>query len=434
MNYTLKHCNLLDGTKEMSLQSNMTIWIKDEKIELVEKDGKDMPNSKVIDMNGKYVMPGLINLHVHLASSGMVPNTSKKPVDYKKLTSLLNIKLLKEGYLAIMSSFAKKELYSGVTTLRSVGGIQDMDGILRDRVNAGKVKGPRMLVANTAISVPGGHFAGSLATESASVEEALNDLKKVIETKPDIIKLMITGGVMDASAEGEPGALRMPPEIIKAVCDEAHKHGLMCAAHVECPKGVEVALENGVDTIEHSSFLNDYTIKLFKEKKAANVLTISPAFPYVVFELSENHSTELARKNGIIVLNGMIAAAKTCLENDIPVGLGTDTGCPFIRHYDTWRELFYFKKYMGVSSEYTLYTATLNNARIARVDNITGSIEKGKFADIIVSKNNPLETFENLRKLEYVFSKGKMIKNPKIKKNATSEKLLDEHMYKGDTW
>lgn len=434
MNYTIKNAKLLDGTKEMTVKENMTVWIKDEKIAHIEQGGKDLEGSKVIDLQGMYLMPGLINLHVHLASSGMAPKASKKPVNYKLITSFLNIKLIRAIYLKIMSGFAKQELYSGVTTLRSVGGFKDMDSVIRDRVNKGKIEGPRMLVANSGISVPGGHFAGSLASESDSVENAIKDLNENLKSNPDLVKLMVTGGVMDSTETGEPGALRMPPEIIKAVCDEAHKKGYKCAAHVECKEGVKVALENGVDTIEHGSRLDDELIKLFKERGAAEVCTISPALPYIIFPFEVNNSNQVCKDNSIIVLDGIIEGAKTCLENDIPVGIGTDTGCPFIRHYDTWRELFYFKKYIEVSSEFTLYTATLNNAKILGLDNVTGSIEEGKFADMIVSKENPLDNFENLRKLEYVFYKGKMIKDPKIKKNKKSETELDKHMYKDDRW
>jgi len=434
MEYTLKNVNLLDGTKDMKVQPNMTVYIKDDKIVDIKENGQDLKNSKVIDLKGSYLMPGLINMHVHMASSGMAPKARKKPVNYKLITSFLNISLIRAIYLKIMESFAKAELYSGVTTLRSVGGTQDMDGVIRDRVNSGKIDGPRMLVANTAVSVPGGHFAGSLATTSQDTKQALEDVKKIIATKPDLIKLMITGGVMDSTADGEPGALKMSPEIVKVVCDEAHKNGLMVAAHVECQEGVKVALENGVDTVEHGAKVNDYLVGLYKERNAAQVCTISPALPYVLLDSKTNGSSEICKRNSIIVLNNIIDGAKECLKEGIPVGLGTDTGCPFIRHYDTWRELFYFQKYLEVPAEFALYTATLNNAKILGIDNITGSIEKGKFADMIVSKKNPLENFENLRQLEYVFTKGKMIKNPKIKKNKKAEMLLNEHMYKDDRW
>ena len=141
---------------------------------------------------------------------------------------------------------------------------------------------------------------------------------------------MITGGVLDAKEKGEPGVLRMPADYVKAACDEAHRHGLKVAAHVESSEGVKVALENGVDTIEHGAKPNDEIISLFKEKKAAHVATLSPALPFALFDRSVSNVSEMAQYNGKIVFEGIIECAKACLEAGIPVGLGTDTGCPYI--------------------------------------------------------------------------------------------------------
>ena len=233
---------------------------------------------------------------------------------------------------------------------------------------------------------------------------------------------------MDASEEGEPGVLRMPPEFIKAACEEAHQLGYKVAAHVESPDGVKAALENGVDSIEHGAPLTEETIRLFKERRAVDICTISPAVPYTLFDLTESHAQPVAKKNGKIVMDGMIECAKTCLENDIPVGLGNDVGCPFIVHYNFWRELCYFHKYVGASNADTLYTATLGNAKIAGIDNETGSIEEGKCADLIVVTGNPREDLSVLRHISMVMTKGTLIMNPKVKPMAGIDELLDKYM------
>ena len=428
MKYTLKNATLLDGTDNMQVRNNMTVWIDGEKIAKVEENGADMEGSEVIDLKGAYLMPGLINMHVHLPASGKAPK-SDKPKDYKKLAStLLKYKLAQNVYINLEKGLAKTELYSGVTTLRAVGGLRDFDGRIRDGIKAGKIEGPRILAANTAVSVPGGHFAGSLATETTSPETAVADVKMIAASGADLVKLMITGGVMDSTEDGEPGALRMPPEIVRAACDEAHAHGLKVAAHIESPEGVRVALENGVDTIEHGAMLTPELVELFKKRNAALICTLSPALPYSLFDLNVSKSSAVGKRNGDIVFRGIIECAKTCLENGITVGLGTDTGCPFITHYNTWRELHYFKKYLGLSPEKILHIATLGNARIAGIDNITGSIETGKAADIIVSEKNPLDNFANLKQLKYVFTNGRMIKDPKIKKNEMIDSELDKFM------
>ena len=374
-------------------------------------------------------MPGLINLHVHLAKSGKPPKAEKKPPNYKLLFQILSKSRLVLAVIKRMTAgYAKTELMSGVTTIRTVAGILDIDGKVRDEIRSGKRIGPCILSANTAVSVPGGHFAGSIATEADSPEMAVEHVRQIAKTKPDLIKLMITGGVMDSSEDGEPGVLRMPPEIVKAACDEAHRLGYMVAAHVESPEGVRVALENGVDTIEHGARLTDETIRLFKERGAALISTISPALPYVEFDLSESHALPIAKKNGKIVMDGMIDCAKACLENGIPVGLGNDVGCPFVLHYNFWRELCFYHKYIGASNRDALYAATLGNAKIVGIDSETGSIEKGKSADMIVVQGNPLEDLSVLRNVSEVIMKGKRIREPKIKRMNAVDSLFDRYM------
>lgn len=428
MRYTLKNATLLDGTENMQIRPGTTVWIDGERIVYVGNNAEEMPESTVVDLNGAYLMPGMINMHVHLPASGKAPK-SDKPKNYKKLaSSLLKYRLAQLIYIKLEEKLVKTELYSGVTTLRAVGGLRNFDGIIRDKIKAGRIEGPRVLAANTAISVPGGHFAGSLATETTSAETAREDVSYIAATSPDLIKLMITGGVMDSTEDGEPGALRMKPEIVRAACDEAHRLGLKVAAHVESSEGVRVALENGVDTIEHGAALTPELVELFKKKNAALICTLSPALPYAMFDREISKCPEVGKRNGDIVFKGIIECARTCIANGITVGLGTDTGCPFITHYNTWRELHYFVKFLNIRPEQALYYATLGNARIAGIDNFTGSVEEGKYADLIVSRNNPLEDFANLKELEYVFACGRMITKPKVKKNAAIDAELDKFM------
>ena len=429
MKYVLKNGIILDGTREMQPVSGMMIRIEDGKIKEIQPDEDKVSDCEVIDLKGAYVLPGLINLHVHMATSGKPPKANKKPTNYKRLFQILSrSRLVKFVLKRMLKGYARTELMSGVTTIRTVGGILDMDARIRDEINDGKLIGPRILAGNTGVSVPGGHFAGSIATEAESPEQAREHVRQIAATGPDHIKLMITGGVMDASEEGEPGVLRMPPEIVKAACDEAHRLGYKVAAHVESPEGVRVALENGVDTVEHGAKLDDNMIRLFKERGASPVCTISPALPYAVFDLSESHAPAVAKKNGKIVMDGIIECARTCRENGIPVGLGNDVGCPFIVHYNFWRELCYYHKYVGASNEETLHTATMGNAQIAGIDNETGSLEKGKSADLIVVKENPLEDLAALRNVSMVMVRGKLIRNPKVKRMKYVDDLLDRYM------
>lgn len=326
----------------------------------------------------------------------------------------------------MVCGFAKDELLSGVTTIRTVGGLGNFDTTLRDEINEGTKLGPRILAANEGISVPGGHMAGSVAIAANNIDEALAHLEKVEGQKVDLIKLMITGGVMDAKEKGVPGELKMKPEMVKAVCDAAHKAGYTVAAHVESYEGVKVALENGVDSIEHGARTDEEIINLFKEKNAFLCTTISPALPYALFDRSITNATEVEQYNGNVVFEGIVQCSKAAIENNIPVVLGNDVGCPWITQYDFWRELFYFHKYVGVSNKFALYTATSRSAAVAGIGDKTGTIEKGKAAEMIVTRKNPLEDLRALRNVEIVVKGNNIIKNPKIKKRKQVERELDK--------
>lgn len=426
MNYAFINGKILDGTKDMQVQSGLYILVQDGIITDIVPGTADLQNYNIIDLQGNYILPGLINMHVHLAGNG---KPQKKQRDNEKLVNtIMGSSLTRKIAYKMVSGFAKDELLSGVTTIRTVGGLGDFDTRLRDEIEAGTKTGPRILAANQGISVPGGHMAGSVAIAAETADDALSQLAKSEEEKVDLIKLMITGGVMDAKEKGVPGELKMSPEMVHAVCQKAHEDGYLVAAHVESPEGVRVALENGVDSIEHGAKLSDDLIKLFKERGAFLCTTISPALPYALFDRSVTNATEVEQYNGNVVFEGIIACAKAALEHDIPVVLGNDVGCPWITQYDFWRELYYFHKYVGVSNAFAIYTATRRSAELAGIGHITGSIEKGKSADMLVISGNPLEDLRALRYPEMVITRGTILNHPKIRKRKQVEAELDKFL------
>ena len=424
--YALTNCVILDGSEHMEPQTGKAVCIDGDKITEIT-DAQHIPAGyETVDLGGRYVLPGLINMHVHLPASG---RPKKKASDPKKLVKLItSCGLMNKIGVNLCESYAKTELLSGVTTIRTVGGVADYDTRIRDLAAAGKILAPRVLASNMAVSVPGGHMAGSLAYEAHTAAEAASFVEKIAGDKPDLIKLMITGGVLDAEVVGEPGVLRMPPALVKAACDKAHALGMLVAAHVESPEGVIVALQNGVDSIEHGAQPTQEMLDLFKARGAFQISTISPALPYALFDRSISHATYEQQENGKIVFDGIIALAKANLASGVPVGLGTDVGCPYITHYDMWRELHYFVKYCGVTPAFALYSATLLNAQLAGIGDRTGSIEKGKSADLIVCKENPLQSFSALRTLSMVVKEGYRIENPIVKKMPEVERELDKFL------
>ena len=416
----------------MQVQEGQVILVENERItELLPAEEAGKRNLKAsgyeeIDLQGKYILPGLINMHVHLAGNG---KPQKKQRDNEALVKkIMSTGLTKAIAYNMVCGFAKDELYSGVTTIRTVGGLGDFDTRLRDDIAAGKKPGPRILAANEGISVPGGHMAGSVAIAADSVEEALQHLETSKAQKVDLVKLMITGGVLDAKEKGVPGELKMAPEMVKVVCDKAHTMGYMVAAHVESPEGVKAALKNGVDSIEHGAKADEEMISLFKEHNAFLCTTLSPALPYALFDRSITNASEVEQFNGNVVFEGIIDCAKAAIANDIPVVLGNDVGCPWITQYDFWRELYYFHKYVGVSNAFALYTATCRGAEMAGIGDITGTLEPGKCADMIVVEKNPLEDLRVLRNVDMVIVQGKVIRAPKVKKKQIVETELDKFL------
>lgn len=432
MKYVFTNGKILNGTKDMQVQEGQVILVENERItEILPAEEAGKRNLKAsgyeeIDLQGKYILPGLINMHVHLAGNG---KPQKKQRDNEALVKkIMSNGLTKAIAYNMVCGFAKDELYSGVTTIRTVGGLGDFDTRLRDDIAAGKKPGPRILAANEGISVPGGHMAGSVAIAADSVEEALQHLETSKAQKVDLVKLMITGGVLDAKEKGVPGELKMAPEMVKVVCDKAHTMGYMVAAHVESPEGVKAALKNGVDSIEHGAKADEEMISLFKEHNAFLCTTLSPALPYALFDRSITNASEVEQFNGNVVFEGIIDCAKAAIANDIPVVLGNDVGCPWITQYDFWRELYYFHKYVGVSNAFALYTATCRGAEMAGIGDITGTLEPGKCADMIVVEKNPLEDLRVLRNVDMVIAQGKVIRAPKVKKKQIVETELDKFL------
>lgn len=421
MKYALKNAVILDGTKDMEPLRGQSVLVEGETIVGLVPAGSEPMGFEPVDLSGKYLMPGLFNMHVHLAGSG---KPQKKQRDNEKLVkTIMGSGLTRAVAYSMVCGFARDELMSGVTTIRTMGGLGNFDSRLRDEIAAGRQDGPRILAANRGISVPCGHMAGSVAIAARSIDEALAHLEQSERESVDLVKLMITGGVLDAKEKGVPGELKMAPEMVKAVCDRAHAAGYVVAAHVESPEGVRVALENGVDSIEHGAEPDDEILRLFRERGAFLCTTISPALPYALFDRSVSNASEVEQFNGNVVFEGIIECAKAALAHDIPVVLGNDVGCPWITQYDFWRELYYFHKFVGVSNAFALYTATGRSAELAGLGDVTGTVAAGKCADLIVTAENPLDDLRALRHVEQVMARGRLYAHPKFRerKNVTAE-------------
>ncbi|MBR5754981.1 MAG: amidohydrolase family protein [Erysipelotrichaceae bacterium] len=417
-----RNVNILDGTRDMSLQKDMMVTVEDGKIVSIKKNDKA---TEGIDLGGRYMIPGLINLHVHTPGTGF---PKKKQSDSRKVARLVmsNVLLRKVG-LKICENAVKTELLSGTTTIRTVGGLGDFDSTMRDLVGKGKLEGPRIISCDQAVTVPGGHMEGSVAYGAKDEDDFVSFIKKTAK-KADWIKIMITGGVLDATVKGEPGEMRMNEDQVRLCCETAHSLNKKVCAHVESPKGVEVALKCGVDSIEHGAMLTDELVKQFKKSGSALICTLSPAVPLAKFDPEVTGGNEIQRYNSEVLLEGIIEGTKKCLKAGVKVGMGTDTVCPFVTQYDMWRELEYMHLLCGIDRKTCLHLATENNAQIIGVDGETGSIEEGKMAEFIIVDSDPLQGFDTIRDPYMVVFRDKEYKEPKVKKSNVAERYLDGYL------
>lgn len=429
--FVFRDATVLDGTENMEPRIGQTVLVEDGRIAAVGPAAEvDAPiGARELDLGGAYLLPGLINMRVHLCGSGRPTSAGDAGALMKRLDNPVGRAIVR----GLLRKRAQQQLASGVTTVRGAGDPLYGDIAVRDEFNAGKHVGPRLIASGTGVTVPGGHGAGLFAQIAESPEDAAELVREIAAHGADVIKLFVTGGVFDAEKVGEPGVLRMSEEVARAACEAAHRLGLSVMAHVESTEGVRVALRAGVDTIEHGAPMTPEIVDLYRggagtqlEGRTPSVTcTISPALPFVKLPLEKTHSTEVQKANGDIVCEGIVQSARDALAAGIPVGLGTDSSCPYVTQYDMWREVAYFAKYVGVSNAFALHTATAVNARLLGLGDETGTVEVGKSADLIVVDANPLDDLSALRDVRHVMCRGAFVERPRVKHIAELDEELD---------
>lgn len=386
---------------------------------------------QIYDLQGKFIFPGLINAHTHLFGNGKPMKAISGGKSQEHITKILKTRIGMSVLDHMVKKNAETAFLSGVTTIRGVGDLYYSDIHLRNRLEQYACDGPRLVVSGPAITVTGGHGAGSFALIEDSPWQARKLVRQNIHEQVDLIKICVTGGVTDSRKVGGAGLLKMTLEEVEAICEEAHKAGIPVAAHAESTEGVRVALQGGVDTIEHGSVLDDAILDLFLHNPkslygmSCLIPTLYPAVVIAKLKKEDTRMNEISVKNAGLIFDAMVRGISDAKEAGVLIGMGTDASCPFVTQYNAWRELDYLIRFAKVSSKDAILFATQNNAKILGVDQITGKIELGKSADLLILEKNPLEEIDAFKQLYMLTYKGLVYQNPKPSKMDAIDALLD---------
>lgn len=382
---TIIHAGTLLAVAGEEATSKQSIIIEDGKVVSVEagyqnNDGTDDAVITIIDMTDKFVMAGMMDMHVHLASSG------KNSADYA---------------LAGVSN-AYKTLMIGFTTVRDLGASDDTIFKLRKAINDGDVIGPRIYSAGNIIGV-GGRTSGKECNDVGSCRKTTRDM---IKDGADWIKIYssCSGSRLCSNEDGSPMFF---DDEIKAITDVAKKYGVKVAAHSHPRDSALQVLQYGVSSIEHGSFINDDAMETMIRDGVYYVPTVSVMdLLEEVLEKGENDPEMLAHDQSFLDNNpGKIFEA---YKKGVKIATGTDAGV--VPHGKNYREVERFVE-LGITNSDALKMTTVNGADLLDKSDQIGTIEVGKIADIIAINGNPLEKIEDIRNVTFVMKAGKVYKN-----------------------
>lgn len=379
-----KNFSLFDGVHE-TLQKNASFTVDDETGRLVSDSAAD----KVVDLKGKYVMPGLINAHTHMM---MQPESNK-------------LEYLSEAEVTFSAIENLKELLrSGVTYIRDCGCAFDVDIKLAKLQQEGQaVVGPQILPSGRPMSITGGHgdFTEGWDGDTTwgyltdSTDEMRKAVRKAFKYGARNIKVMATGGVMSATDQVDDTELSY--EEIKTAVEEAHSKHMTVAAHAEGAKGIHNAVKAGVDSIEHGSYVTDEDIELMLKQGTYLTPTLIAAYTIPKYGQGKLPQYMLDKTNAFI--KDYFARVGAAIKAGVKISFGTDAGTPFNGFKDTPFELQLLTE-VGATNAQALFAASQNSAKLLHIDQDYGTLETGKFADFLVLNADPVADVKAVQQVD----------------------------------
>ena len=396
---------LIDGVSPAP-KKEMTIVVEGDRITAVQP-GYTAPaaDDKVIDLKSATVMPGWIDCHVHL-------DFVQSPNTYSERFTM------NPGDYALRAAFnARKTLLAGFTTVRNLGDSGDSTIALRNAVAAGWVVGPRIYTAGKTIATTGGHADG---TNGASLkfmgdpgpldgvingaDEARKAVRQHYKEGVDVIKITATGGVLDLSANAQNA--QFTPEEMHAIIDTAHEYGLKVAAHAHGTAGMKLAVEAGVDSIEHGTFMTDEVVALMKQHGTYYVPTLS-AGRWVLEKAKAGALPAIVIPKALLIGPIMTTTFQRAYTAGVKIAFGTDQGVA--AHGDNALEFVYMVE-AGMRPMDAIQSATIEAAKLIGVEKNLGSVEAGKFADLTAVPGDVLADIKLVSKVSFVMKGGVVYK------------------------
>jgi len=404
---TLVHAGTLIDGRADTARRNVTIIIDGERIAEVA-DGFAAPaaGDTVVDLKSATVMPGLMDMHVHLTGE-------QSPTSYTE-----RFYLNPADYALRATTYAKKTLHAGFTTVRDLGAADKLNLSLRDAIAKGWVEGPRIHACGR-VSTTGGHGDGTnglnsrlqalLGEDLTNVVDGADGMRRAVrqcyKDGADLVKIAVTGGVLSLAKSGQ--APIFTDDELAAVVSTAKDYGLKVAAHAHGDEGMQRAIKAGVVSIEHGTYMSDETIRLMKEHGTYYVPTVSAGRFVAEKSKEDGYFPPIVRPKAAAIGPLIQATFQRAWAAGVKIAFGTDQGVA--PHGDNAKEFIYMVE-SGMPPMKAIQSATLEGARLLGIEQDLGTVEKGKIADLVAVPGDPLADISLMTKVNFVMKAGKIYK------------------------